>query len=171
MAQTPMDMMMQANEREQVFATRTRYYQALNAGLTKTDAFAYANDPSKKLSDFGKEEPVVAPVLNKPAPEEVITPPDDEHVRAPETATLPETPVSEDQVSDVPVAAQEDLTQINGIGSGTARRLATKGITTFIQLASLSDADVAQLDAELGLRGRITREDWVGQANAIVAGE
>jgi NADH-quinone oxidoreductase subunit E len=43
-----------------------------------------------------------------------------------------------------------------------------KGIRRFADIAALSEADVARLDAEFGLSGRIARDDWVGQAKALV---
>ncbi|MNL89477.1 50S ribosomal protein L21 [compost metagenome] len=50
-----------------------------------------------------------------------------------------------------------------------AEKLATKGITTFDQLAVLAPETMAAIDDELGFRGASARNDWVGQAKALVA--
>jgi len=62
----------------------------------------------------------------------------------------------------------DDLTLIGGLGPKLKQRLGEAGITSLTQLAALSDGDIERLDAELGLKGRIAREDWVGQARQIL---
>jgi NADH-quinone oxidoreductase subunit E len=62
----------------------------------------------------------------------------------------------------------DDLKRISGIGPKLEQVLNGKGIRRFADIAALSEADVARLDAEFGLSGRIARDDWVGQAKALV---
>jgi predicted flap endonuclease-1-like 5' DNA nuclease len=52
-----------------------------------------------------------------------------------------------------------------------AERLAGEGVSDLSQIAKWSADDVADYDAKLGLDGRIQAEDWVGQANDIIAGK
>jgi large subunit ribosomal protein L21 len=65
----------------------------------------------------------------------------------------------------------DDLTVIGGIGPKLAERLAVFGVTTFAQLASWSPEDVERFEATLPAvqRGRVEREDWIGQAADLVA--
>ncbi|WP_046118302.1 NADH:ubiquinone oxidoreductase [Ensifer aridi] len=63
--------------------------------------------------------------------------------------------------------ASDDLKRIAGIGPKLEQVLNGRGIRRFADIAALSEADVAKLDAEFGLYGRITRDDWIGQARAL----
>ena len=64
-------------------------------------------------------------------------------------------------------AGPDNLTRIRGIGPAIEQKLHARGITTFRQLASLSDAELAELDAALNFRGRIERDEWVEQARQL----
>ncbi len=68
-----------------------------------------------------------------------------------------------------PVSAGDDLKRISGIGPKLANVLTGHGVVTFAQLADMDDTALAALDAELGLEGRILRDDWAGQARKILA--
>ena len=72
-----------------------------------------------------------------------------------------------------PVAASaDDLTRIKGLGPKIAALLAELGVTSFAQIASWSDDDVAEIDAKLGrFSGRISRDQWVMQARLLAAGD
>ncbi len=61
----------------------------------------------------------------------------------------------------------DDLKQISGIGPKLEQVLNADGVRTFADMASWSDADIARIDAELGLGGRIGRDGWVAQAKAL----
>jgi len=66
-------------------------------------------------------------------------------------------------------AGDNELTRVKGIGPAVAKQLNDVGITRLAELASLTDDQVAALDAGLpGIKGRCSREDWVGQAKALV---
>ena len=65
--------------------------------------------------------------------------------------------------------AADDLKAISGIGPKLEKVLNRSGISTYAQLAALTDAEIADLDVRLGLSGRIGRDDWVGQAAALAA--
>ena len=67
--------------------------------------------------------------------------------------------------------ASKEITGITGIDAAMAERLAGEGVSDLTQIAAWSDDDIADYDAKLGLDGRIQAEDWVGQANDLIAGK
>jgi poly(3-hydroxybutyrate) depolymerase len=67
-----------------------------------------------------------------------------------------------------PKTVADDLKRLAGIGPKLETQLNEQGIFLFHQLAELTDAQVDELDARLGTRGRIRREDWVGQAKRLM---
>ncbi|MCB1549269.1 MAG: methyltransferase domain-containing protein, partial [Hyphomicrobiaceae bacterium] len=50
-----------------------------------------------------------------------------------------------------------------------AGRLAVLGVIKFDQIANFSDEDIANVDEALGLKGRIERDNWVRQAQDMMA--
>ena len=64
----------------------------------------------------------------------------------------------------------DNLKQINGIGPGLEKALNGLGITTFAQVAKLSPEQIGQLESELGFKGRVVRDDWLKQADALARG-
>ena len=84
-------------------------------------------------------------------------------------AAAPAAPASEpDQEA---TTAVDDLTAINGIGPVIADKLRDLGITTVRQIAELTAEDIAEIDEKLNFKGRIEREDWVAQAQQLLAGD
>ncbi len=65
----------------------------------------------------------------------------------------------------------DDLTRISGVGPVNERRLHDLGVFHFEQIAAWTEAEVAWVDEHLSFRGRIGREDWVGQARKLTAGK
>lgn len=63
--------------------------------------------------------------------------------------------------------AGDDLTAIKGLGPKAAERLQEMGVTHYAQIAAWDDAEMARFDRELNARGRVVRDDWVGQARAL----
>ncbi len=66
--------------------------------------------------------------------------------------------------------AKDDLKRISGLGPKIEMKLNGLGITTLAAIAEWSTEQAARVDAELGLDGRVTRDDWVGQAKALTTG-
>lgn len=64
-----------------------------------------------------------------------------------------------------------NLSLISGIGPTIEKKLRAAGIENWEQIAAWSSDDVAKWDKELALRGRANREDWVEQANELLAGK
>ena len=66
----------------------------------------------------------------------------------------------------------DDLTRIKGLGPKLAATLGDLGVTRFDQIAGWGEADIARVDSQLGrFQGRIERDDWVGQARLLAAGD
>lgn len=64
---------------------------------------------------------------------------------------------------------KDDLKKLSGIGPALEKKLNEAGVTTFAQIASWGDAEIADFDEKLSFKGRIEREGWVEQAKAIEA--
>ena len=63
----------------------------------------------------------------------------------------------------------DDLTQIKGIDADLAARLRQLNCMKLEQIANLSDDDMANIDETLQLNGRIEKDDWIEQAQALIA--
>jgi NADH-quinone oxidoreductase subunit E len=77
-------------------------------------------------------------------------------------------------VTSKPEAAStsgDDLKKIPGIGPRLEKVLNDRGIARFGDIAALSKAALKKLDGELGLEGRVIRDDWAGQAKALSGGK
>ena len=68
-----------------------------------------------------------------------------------------------------PKGEAEDLTQIKGIDIDLQNRLKQLNCYKVEQIANLSDEDIANLDEALNLRGAIEKQDWIGQAQRLLA--
>ena len=68
-----------------------------------------------------------------------------------------------------PKGEPDDLTQIKGVTAELAGRLNGIGVIKFEQVANFSDDDIANVDETLQLEGRMEREDWIGQAQRLLA--
>lgn len=67
-----------------------------------------------------------------------------------------------------PLGEMDDLKKIAGIDPATAERLNELGIWSFTQIACWSDQNIRWIGSYLAFPGRIERESWVGQAQALV---
>jgi predicted flap endonuclease-1-like 5' DNA nuclease len=67
-----------------------------------------------------------------------------------------------------PLGEMDDLEEIGGIDPATAERLNALGIWTYAQIACWSNQNVRWIGSYLAFPGRIERESWVGQAQALV---
>ncbi|MGH9838848.1 MAG: helix-hairpin-helix domain-containing protein [Blastocatellia bacterium] len=80
---------------------------------------------------------------------------------------------NENAPADPPAGLNDDFSQIKGIGQSMAQGLYKLGFTKFADLAKHTPEDLANL---LKLKGltispqRIERDDWIGQAQALVSG-
>lgn len=73
-----------------------------------------------------------------------------------------------------PATPQDDrpVTTLKGLGPKVAAQLGELGVATVGDLAALSDAAAADLDAQLGsFQGRMARDRWIEQARLLAAGD
>lgn len=70
-----------------------------------------------------------------------------------------------------PAGEPDDLKKISGVGPVLEKKLHALGITQFAQVAAFTEEDIAKVDEALNFKGRIGREDWIGQATKLAAGE
>lgn len=64
--------------------------------------------------------------------------------------------------------AADDLKRIRGVGPKLEKALNAAGFWHFDQIAGWSAAELAWVDEQVqGVRGRATRDDWVGQAKRL----
>jgi large subunit ribosomal protein L19 len=68
-----------------------------------------------------------------------------------------------------PKGEPDNLAQIKGLSAELAARLGGLGVIKFEQIANFSDDDIANVDEALALDGRIEKDDWVGQAQRLLA--
>lgn len=67
-----------------------------------------------------------------------------------------------------PPAEEDDLKLISGIGPVLEGKLQNAGITTYQQIATLTDPEIDRLETEIAhLSGRIRRDDWISQAKTL----
>ena len=67
-------------------------------------------------------------------------------------------------------ATPDDLKMISGVGPVMEAKLHELGIYTFAQIAKWTETEVAWVDGYLAFRGRIVRDDWIKQADALARG-
>ena len=63
--------------------------------------------------------------------------------------------------------AADDLKKLSGVGPALEKKLLAGGVTNFAQIAAWSADDVASVDAELALKGKIEKEGWIAQAKDL----
>jgi small subunit ribosomal protein S2 len=123
--------------------------------------------------DIGAQEEVHEPVILEAAP------------AAANGADAPATPTVErkgrdggkqrkaepalERLFEAPAGDPDDLKKITGVGPSLERKLRELGVTKLDQIANLSDEDIEKIDAALNSKGRIQRDDWVGQARTLVS--
>ncbi len=69
------------------------------------------------------------------------------------------------------LAVADDLTVMSGIGPKLSAALAERGVTRFAQIAAWTEADLAEVDVALSLKGRAVREAWVAQAKRLAGAQ
>jgi large subunit ribosomal protein L21 len=109
------------------------------------------------LTDGAKPKPAAKKATKKAAPKA--------------EAKKEEAPKTETKKAKAASAATDDLKQLSGVGPVLEKKLIAAGITTFAQIASWSDKEVAEFDEKLDFKGRIEREGWVEQAKKLAKGE
>ena len=157
---------------------------------------AVAPPPPPPPSPAQTPEPeVIAQPVEMPGLDEAVTPqqtaievqtPDAVSVLQPEPQSEPQSePLPEPAPKPIPMpeplpappqapasSSGDDLSKIKGLGPKLQMLLPTLGLSTYAQIAALSEADLAMLDPKLGpFAGRPARDGWVEQAQYLAAGD
>jgi len=128
-----------------------------------------APDPSRPADPApavaGAEVVATGPAAAEPSDD--ATEAELEDAAAERSRSVPMPTFSEAPTAEIP-AVTDDLRRIRGIGPSMERTLQGIGIVSYRQLALLDGAELERVRGELtDFRGRIEREDWVGQARAL----
>jgi large subunit ribosomal protein L21 len=84
---------------------------------------------------------------------------------APKAAPKKEAPKKE---APKAAAANDDLTQLTGVGPAFAKKLNEAGVTGFAQIAAWTEAEIERLDGEIsGLKTKAEKGDWVAEAKKL----
>ncbi|MEO1472210.1 MAG: NADH-quinone oxidoreductase subunit NuoE, partial [Pseudomonadota bacterium] len=70
-----------------------------------------------------------------------------------------------------PEGGGDDLQKLKGVGPKLEGVLHELGVYTFAQIASWGPDEIAWVDTRLNFKGRIERDDWVGQAKTLSGGD
>ena len=126
-------------------------------GVAAESSVAEPEPSAVSVPEAAPEPPVVEPISTASEPP-VVEP----------VAIIPEAALPvEPNPAILPVAeSPDDLKLITGIGPALEKKLRACGITTYRQLAALSDVDIERVEAIIKSFGRIRRDDWIGQAKA-----
>lgn len=130
--------------------------------------------PGTATTSGSADTPATA-VPAEASPKEPAPQPETAEAKKP-AATAKRAPVAKDGTPDNLLdAAREsgadDLKQIKGVGPKLESTLNEIGIYHFDQLAELRKKEREWLDDRLKFKGRIDRDDWVGQAKKLAKGQ
>jgi NADH-quinone oxidoreductase subunit E len=146
--------------------------QVTSAAPPKLDA-ANANKPSEEVEKTTKQRsgprPKAEPATAYKSPE--LTPP--AGAGANSSAKAAPKPSLDDPNRPAAVERPEkpdDFKLISGIGPKIEAILHSLGIFTFTQIASWRQEERSWVDSYLNFKGRIDRDDWVKQADALARG-
>jgi len=129
------------------------------AGAVKT---GHADIPEDKVQPVAAKP--VTPAKPKPAAMKSAAP---KPVAAKSTASKPAAAAA--KAAPIDAVQQDDLSIIKGLGPKAAASLKAAGVVSLAQIAAWSEADIASWDERINGRGRIARDDWVGQAKKLSA--
>jgi len=86
----------------------------------------------------------------------------------PAEPAAPAEPSEQFELLSAPRGAPDDFTKLTGVGPQLEKKLNDAGIYHYWQLAAMRPEDVAKLDADLKLNGRIGRDRWIEQARTLI---
>lgn len=145
----------QSAEAEPVNATVKAASEPAKAAVAEVVAVA---TPAAKRRQATKTKP---PVAAKPTPAKVTaTKAKAEPKQATASIAMPAAPARRPGKKD-------DLKAIGGIGPKMEEMLGKLGVKGYGDIAAWTPEDAKRIDAELGLDGRILRDDWIGQARTL----
>jgi len=83
----------------------------------------------------------------------------------------PETKKEEAPQKAAAPTSADDLKRLSGVGPALEKKLHDTGITSFAQIAAWGPSEIEEFGEKLSFKGRIEREDWIGQAKEFAKGE
>ena len=141
------------------------FYEVCSENPEESDLIAIHN--SLRITD--QTEPAPKAITDQRAEPEAIEAPEKPAALAP-----PEEPAAEEASGSAPVLLSEpegepdDLTKISGVGKVFAGNLNKMGIYHYSQIAAWTPENVAHMDEQFSPKGRVSRDDWVAQAKALM---
>ena len=147
---------------------RNRYLEGRLAYFEQSEEAA--EDTAAELSD----EAETAPLEDAPetAEAETMEPAPEPEPAEPEVhpseAVLAELEGKQPEQMDKPSNGGDDLTAITGVGPRIAEVLNGLGIWTYQQIAGWLPENETWIENHLSFKGRVSRENWVGQAKDLV---
>jgi hypothetical protein len=138
--------------------------EAARAALEDSGVKGGGGVPSPLMGEGVPPRPDPEPVPPGPVPPEPVPVPPE---------PVPPGPIAGARPAglDAPEGAPDDLTRLKGVGPRLEALLHSHGIYHFHQIAAWGPDEIAWFDSNMeGFRGRVVREDWVGQARILAAG-
>ena len=126
-------------------------------------------------ADLGEMEEPAAEALPEAAPElhaaDALAPqtPDVAADAKPDVEESLEAPAQPFELLSAPRGAPDDFAKIQGVGPQIVKKLNDGGIFHYWQIAAMAPEDVAKVEADLKLGGRIERDGWIDQARTLLA--
>ncbi len=151
-------------------ATRSGAEKVEKTGKAEKADKAGARPTAAKAQEAGAEKPEKTKKAEKTTAREAQAKPLDEAARAAALASLETVEEAAPRLFDQRPEQVDDLKMISGIGPKIEGILHDMGIWLFSQIASWGPAEIKWVDARLKFKGRIIREDWIAQADALAAG-
>ncbi|CAA6802417.1 MAG: Unknown protein [uncultured Sulfurovum sp.] len=71
-------------------------------------------------------------------------------------------------LSEVPVGGQDKLSALKGIGAVLEKKLNELGIYTYAQISVWTTEEEMWISNQIGFPKKVTREEWVKQANDLL---
>jgi len=153
-------------ERRQHYKRRNGHRQLLST-VRITEILTGGAKPTTKPDDRIKARHAAANATSAAA---AVAAPEPAAPQAKPAAKAKATPKAD--AAEAPAAEfVDDLKLIGGVGPTLEKKLKAAGISSLKDIASWTAEDVAKYDAELELRGRAERDEWVEQAKDLIAGK
>lgn len=156
-----------ATQPEAVAAKPAVKTAAAPAAAASSAPVAAASKPAAKPKPAAaakKPAAVKKPAATKAAAKPAAAKPAAKAARAPVAAD------GKPELFTTPQGAADDLKLISGVGPKLEGTLNELGIWHYSQIAALRKKEIEWVDARLRFKGRIERDDWVGQAKVLAKG-
>ena len=136
-------------------------------GAASAGAIAAATGATPKPAKAAPEKEAAAKVEAKAKDEPKAEAPKEETPAVAEAAPVETTKPS--NLLDAPQGEADDLTRISGVGPKLLEKLNANGVYHFWQIKDWGPAEIAFMDDQLSFKGRIERDNWIGQATEFAA--